>query len=257
MLTLQVTAYSRHRHHHHHHHQPPPPTPPAQPPPPPLTASLRSTSAGQVRRAARGARGLAAPEPRRGRRVPHVPGVLPRSQARRHRCDVVGQRHRLDGELSHPRARAPARRPPLPPPRSPPRRRLSLVTPECARAARAPRFPTASAAHPRAPPLAGGARGGERRGRLRLGDHAHRRPHAHVPRGARGDDDRPARGVGGPVESAVLRVHLRRREGGGRSGARHGDLHAARRGDRAERRAVPGATGRAIPRKSAQFCAIL
>ena len=159
-----------------------------------------------------------------------------------------------------------ARAPTTPPARRRRRRRrahrpaaASLVTPECARAARpAARVPTASAAHPTCPtPLAGGTRGGERRGRLRLGDHAQRRPHAHVPRGARGDDDRPARGVGGPVEPAVLRIHLRRGEGGGRSGARHGDLHAARRGDRAERRAVPGATGRAIPRKSAQVCAIL
>ena len=77
---------------------PPPPQPaPPPPPPPPLTPPVRSTSAGQVRRLHEVA-WLAAPEPRRGRRVPHVPGVLPRSQARRHRCDVVGQRHRLDGE---------------------------------------------------------------------------------------------------------------------------------------------------------------
>ena len=123
MLTLQVTRRRRHRHHHHSRHLHLTPPPPSSPPP-----------AGQVRRAARGARGLAAPEPRRGRRVPHVPGVLPRPQARRHRCDVVGQRHRLDGELSPAPARPPAVR------RC--RRRAhrpaaaSLVTPECARAAR-------------------------------------------------------------------------------------------------------------------------
>ena len=92
MLTLQVTT-GRHRHHHHsqQHHRRRLLTPHT-------ASSLRSTSAGQVRRSARGSSRLAAPEPRRGRRVPHVPGVLPRSQARRHRRDVVGQRHRLDGE---------------------------------------------------------------------------------------------------------------------------------------------------------------
>ena len=145
MLTLQVTT-GRHRHHHHHSQQ-------HRRRSAPHTASLRSTSAGQVRRAARGARGLAAPEPRRGRRVPHVPGVLPRPQARRHRCDVVGQRHRLDGELSPAPALPPAARRRFRRAHRP--AAASLVTPECARAfrhaARAAPFPPPPPLTPRAP----------------------------------------------------------------------------------------------------------